>query len=192
MGAELRRYFYVLLAPLGLLGIVVIVAFIAPRVLAITVVMRGAPTEPIAFDHSVHVQQAGVDCVFCHRTATSAGTAGYPDVQQCMFCHSGVSQSSVGAPGFNMSAQQAQAEIDKVRQAWQQQKPIDWVRIHRVPDHVRFLHEAHIRAGFQCETCHGDVKNMGQVTQVRALNMGDCVTCHRANGAPTECSVCHK
>ena len=79
-----------------------------------------------------------------------------------------------------------------VRRSWQQQQPVNWERVHRMPDHVRFLHEAHINAGFDCATCHGDVGNMGQVVQVRPLTMGDCVSCHRANNAPTECATCHK
>ena len=110
--------------------------------------------------------------------------AGYPDVQQCMFCHVAVGQGT--------------DEIEKVRQAWVSQTPIDWVRVHRMPDHVHFVHEAHLRAvdrngnAITCATCHGDVGNKsGSVVQVRALNMGDCVSCHRANNALTECVACH-
>lgn len=138
------------------------------------------PPQPLFFDHSVHVQTAGLDCAFCHRTATQAATAGYPDVEQCMFCHGAV------GPGTPQAA-----EIEKLRSAWTTQQPIEWVRIHRMPDHVHFVHEAHLRAGLTCATCHGDVGTMGQVVQVRPLNMGDCVTCHQQYGAPTECGVCH-
>jgi hypothetical protein len=63
--------------------------------------------------------------------------------------------------------------------------------VHRTPDHVRFTHEAHIQAGVQCATCHGQVEQMAEVRQVRALNMGDCIACHRQNNARTDCSVCH-
>jgi hypothetical protein len=150
------------------------------------------PQEPIAFDHSVHAGNASIDCGFCHRTATQAGTAGYPDVQQCMFCHQVISQSTLGAPGIGLSTEQASAEIAKVQDAWKTQRPIDWERIHRVPDHVRFIHEAHITAGFTCATCHGNVEQVGQVVQVRDLRMNDCVFCHRQNSAPTECATCHK
>jgi hypothetical protein len=118
-----------------------------------------------------------------------------------MFCHQVVSQSSIGAPGFGLSAFEAQAEMDKLRTSWKEQRPINWERVHRLPDHVRFLHDAHVSAlarlqnvepAATCANCHGDVKNMGQVTQVRLLNMGDCLSCHRQNNAPTECVVCHK
>ncbi|HEY3079822.1 MAG TPA: cytochrome c3 family protein [Chloroflexota bacterium] len=138
---------------------------------------RPSPEEPILFDHSIHTQLVGIECVFCHRSAAKGFSAGYPDVEQCMFCH-----SVVGA---------GQPEIEKVRTAWTNQQPIIWERIHRMPDHVHFVHEAHIKAGFDCATCHGDVKQMSQVNQVRRLNMGDCVECHRQNNAPTECTACH-
>jgi hypothetical protein len=149
-----------------------------------------APKEPIHFDHSVHVQTAGLDCTFCHRTTTIGATAGYPEVQQCMFCHQAISQFTVQAQG--VSHGDAQTSLDKIRAAWQAQQPVNWERVHRMPDHVRFLHEAHINAGFDCGTCHGDVGRMGQVVQVRPLNMGDCIGCHKANSAPTECATCHK
>jgi hypothetical protein len=149
-----------------------------------------APQEPIHFDHNIHVNTAGLECQFCHRTTAIGGTAGYPDVQQCMFCHQVIAVSTVPATGVSQG--EAQASLDKIRTAWAQQQPVSWQRIHRMPDHVRFLHEAHINAGFACETCHGNVASMGQVVQVRPLNMGDCVGCHKANGAPTECATCHK
>jgi Cytochrome c7 and related cytochrome c/Class III cytochrome C family len=171
----MRYLAFVVIPALGLAGLIAFITVIFPRIFG---QVYAAPTEPIAFDHRVHVQTAGLDCGFCHRLATTSANAGYPDVQQCMFCHSVVGQGI--------------EEIEKVRQAWASQTPIDWVRIHRVPDHVSFVHEAHLRAGFTCATCHGDVQNMGQAMQVRPLNMGDCVNCHRQNSAPTECATCHK
>jgi len=176
------RYLALIVVPAG--GLAALIAFIvviAPGILALP--LNRTPPEPVYFDHKVHVQTAGLECAFCHRTATNAASAGYPDVQQCMFCHSVITGTG---------NEQFQQEIDKVRQAWTAQRPIDWMRIHRMPDHVNFVHEAHLRAGFQCATCHGDVGNMGQVTQVRTLNMGDCVACHRQNGASAECATCHK
>ncbi|MBM2812039.1 MAG: hypothetical protein HW416_2798 [Chloroflexi bacterium] len=146
--------------------------------------------QPIHFDHEVHVKTVGIECTFCHRTATQGITAGYPDLQQCMFCHAVVNETLA-------SNQHNADEILKVRQKWAAQEAINWVRIHRLPDHVGFVHEPHLRAGFQCATCHGDVGSMGQVKQVRALNMGDCLDCHKGNNplkltGPTECATCHK
>jgi hypothetical protein len=139
---------------------------------------RPTPRQPVEFDHRVHVQVAGIDCLFCHRTAAEGVVAGIPDLQQCMACHQVVGR---GRP-----------EIEKVRQAWLQQTPIDWVRIHRLPDHTHFVHEAHIRAGLTCAACHGDVAQMSQVTQVRPLHMSDCVACHQQMKAPTDCLTCHR
>jgi hypothetical protein len=94
--------------------------------------------------------------------------------------------------------------------------PINWRRVHRLPDHVRFVHSAHINyltnnpsaienvpdhiniegvdavpASQVCSTCHGDVANMEKVYQVEPLKMGQCVNCHRKNGGPTDCAACH-
>jgi hypothetical protein len=94
-------------------------------------------------------------------------------------------------------------EVEKLRGYSDAGQPIDWVRVHRVPDHVHFVHEAHIQfftetnpeafpmASAVCSTCHGDVGSMVQVSQVRSLKMSDCVDCHRDNGAPTDCTTCH-
>jgi hypothetical protein len=92
------------------------------------------------------------------------------------------------------------AEVEKLRGFAERGEPINWVRVHRVPDHVRFVHEAHIRfftekdgvvASETCSICHGDVGAMVKVKQVRSLKMGDCVDCHRDNDAPTDCTTCH-
>ncbi len=198
MKADIRRYLIITSPFIALVAIILFLAFATrPLQALLGGTANAAPKEPIAFDHSVHAGQANIDCTFCHRGTSTGGviggmTAGYPDVQQCMFCHSAVTQSTVGAPGFNMDKVAAQAEMDKLRQTWKDQKTIDWVRIHRMPDHVLFVHEAHIQAGFTCATCHGAVQTVGQVVQVRPLNMGDCIACHRQNSANTECATCHK
>ena len=141
------------------------------------------PKQPIAFDHQIHVEQVGLNCAFCHRTANEGTTAGLPDVQQCMFCHT-VVDSAVAAPRNS-------GQIQQVRAAWTDQQVIDWVRIHHVPDHSRFPHDAHVSAGVPCSTCHGDVGRMSQVAQVRSLKMGDCVACHQETQAPVQCGACH-
>ncbi|MBI4298949.1 MAG: cytochrome c3 family protein [Chloroflexi bacterium] len=144
------------------------------------------PDQPIAFPHTVHVEQIGLDCTFCHRNVTKGATAGIPPVQQCMFCH--------------IIAGDGKPEVEKLRTAFANEQPIDWVRVHRLPDHVRFIHEAHISFFSQknniepsavCSTCHGDVGGMTKVKQVRSLKMGDCVNCHRDYDAPTDCLTCH-
>ena len=144
------------------------------------------PDQPIAFPHPTHVEDLGMDCTFCHRNVTEGAAATIPSAGLCMTCH------EVVGDGLE--------EIEKLREMHEEGRPIDWVRVHRVPDHVHFVHEAHIRFFSErdgveetavCATCHGDVGAMEKVEQVRDLKMGDCVNCHRDNGAPTDCTACH-
>ncbi|MSQ15045.1 MAG: molecular chaperone [Dehalococcoidia bacterium] len=173
------------MAKLILIGIpAFLVISVAAVLIYAQVVTRSGPTQPIAFSHIPHVQadKAGADCTFCHRNVAKGAAATVPSVEQCMFCHKVVGEQS----------KVPTAAIKDVQNAWVNKQVIDWVRVHRMPDHVRFLHQPHILAGFDCATCHGDVGSKKQVAQERILNMGDCVGCHRANGAPTECTICHK
>ncbi len=177
------------------------------------------PEQPIAFPHTKHVQELGLDCTFCHRTVAKEASASIPSVEFCVTCHKIIGDNS--------------SEIEKLRSYNTNEKPIDWQRVHRVPDHVQFVHEAHIRffSGIKdvvnkvdsnkassqialndarkiypnanigkpidvkesqvCMTCHGDVGNMAKVKQIRPLKMADCVNCHRDNNAPTDCVTCH-
>ena len=144
------------------------------------------PDQPIAFRHERHVTDLGMDCTFCHRNVTEGAAATIPSAGLCLTCH--------------MTVGDGLDEIEKLREFGESSRPINWVRVHRVPDHVRFVHEAHIRFFTQtqgmeaqavCSTCHGDVTATPKVRQNRSLKMGDCVDCHREYGAPTDCSTCH-
>jgi hypothetical protein len=159
------------------LGIALVIVLLALAVPALASRLNQAPPQPIAFDHVTHVKELGIDCTFCHRNAARGKEAGIPAVEQCMFCHQVV---GAGNP-----------EIEKLRAAWINEQPINWLRVHRLPDHVHFLHEPHIRSGLSCSTCHGEVGSMRQVRQARNLRMGDCLACHRQRSAPTDCGACH-
>ncbi len=149
------------------------------------------PDQPIAFPHTVHAGSEeeggiGLDCTFCHRNVTQGAAATVPAVGLCMSCHSVVGDDL--------------PEVEKLRDYHAQSRPIDWVRVHRLPDHVRFNHQAHVqffseRDGIPpsavCATCHGPVEKMEKVRQVEPLKMGDCVDCHRDYSAPTDCTTCH-
>ncbi len=145
---------------------------------------RRAPVQPIAFSHKTHAGTAGIDCTFCHRLVTTEEHASVPPLEQCMFCHAPINQPSFGLAKDN-------PEIKKLVAAYQSGQPVDWVRVHKLPDHVQFTHMPHIQAGFTCNTCHGNVAQMDRVRQVRSLRMGDCLGCHRANNARTDCFWCH-
>ena len=145
------------------------------------------PEQPIGFPHTVHVTDAGLDCQFCHRTVATDEAASIPAVAQCLFCHGfGKIDGRLSTSGT------AEEELAKlIGELGAEQQPINWVRVHRLPDHVQFVHAPHIQQGFSCSTCHGEVGEMQVVKQVRNLKMRDCVDCHRDRGAPTDCTTCH-
>ena len=133
--------------------------------------------QPIAFSHEHHVSEIGIDCQFCHAYARRGPVAGIPPVQTCAGCHEVVLNE---AP-----------EILKVLEYWENEQPIPWVRVHDLPDYVRFSHKPHIRAGVDCASCHGDVASMEAAVQTESLSMGWCVTCHDERDASKDCLVCH-
>tara|TARA_B100001013_G_C24597931_1_gene437575 strand:+ start:623 stop:1216 length:594 start_codon:yes stop_codon:yes gene_type:complete len=155
-----------------------------------------APDQPIDYPHTTHAGSVeygglGLDCTFCHRNVAEGAAATVPSVQQCMFCHKQITGTS----------DKAKTEISKLRELSDSGQPVNWKRVHRLPDHVEFVHDAHIRYFSEkngvstsevCSTCHGDVASMVKVKQVRALKMGDCVDCHRKYSAPTDCTTCHR
>jgi hypothetical protein len=123
------------------------------------------PEQPIAFSHAVHAGHYEIDCQYCHVGAESSRHAGVPFSSVCMNCHTRVKTDS--------------PEIQKVAAAVQAGKPIEWVRVHRLPDHVYFSHANHVTAGLKCQTCHGPVEQMVRVEQVEPMTMGWCLDCHR-------------
>lgn len=139
---------------------------------------RQPPTQPIAFAHSVHAGRLGLDCAFCHAFADRSPQAGVPPVERCMTCHRSIALES--------------PEVQKLHRHQEQGEPILWNRVHGLPAHVHFTHKRHIRAGIDCSACHGGVRRMERMRQVRSLEMGWCVTCHRAHGASTDCATCHQ
>ena len=140
--------------------------------------LRPAPEQPIAFDHVRHAGELGIPCEFCHRGVETQAAATIPSLEQCMFCHTVVGKEN--------------PEVQLLAAHWEEGRAVDWVRVHRLPDHVRFVHEAHILAGLECSTCHGEVPTMKVVKQVENLNMGMCMACHREMSASLDCATCHK
>ena len=133
--------------------------------------------QPIAFSHAHHVGEVGIDCQFCHAYARRGPVAGIPSVQRCAGCHEVVLSD--------------RPEIVKVLTYWENEEPIPWVRVHDLPDHVRFSHKPHIRAGVNCSDCHGDVETMEAAVQVESLSMGWCLDCHKEREASRDCLICH-
>jgi hypothetical protein len=143
-----------------------------------------APPQPLPFQHSTHVA-AGVTCLYCHPSATIGEVAGLPSTAKCMGCHASVQPQNP----------EAQQDIDQLIAYWNEKKPIEWVKVNDQPDFVRFWHRPHLAAGVACESCHGDVSQMGYAESYN-LNMGFCLSCH--NQQPPEkvtllidCATCH-
>ena len=121
--------------------------------------------QPVQFDHRHHVQDDGIDCLYCHQLATVSPTAGIPSTDLCMGCHNQIWNDS--------------PMLEPVRRSWFSGQPIPWNRVHDVPDFVYFNHAIHVTQGIGCESCHGRVDRMGSVYQVADLSMGWCLDCHR-------------
>lgn len=121
--------------------------------------------QPIAFDHRVHAHALRIDCRFCHAGAQVAAPAGLPPTTACVGCHNpGLRESRTFAP---------------VRASIASGRPIPWRRVNAVPDFVFFDHSVHLAKGVGCETCHGRVDQMAQVSQATPMSMAWCVSCHR-------------
>lgn len=136
-----------------------------------------AGAQPIAFSHARHVVRAGIDCQFCHAYARRGPVAGIPSVERCAGCHRTILNE--------------RPEIERVLGYWERREPIPWVRVHDLPDYVRFSHKAHVRAGVDCSECHGDVASMSIARQAESLSMGWCVDCHAEREASRDCVICH-
>lgn len=178
------------------------------------------PTQPIAYSHRLHAGEMQIPCQYCHYGAGQSRHAGVPAASVCMNCHRFVT-ATLGA----VRAEEKQAEKEhrakrpvvspELRKLYDHlglddklqpdprrtPVPIEWLRVHKLPDYAHFDHRAHVVAGVDCQTCHGPVQTMERVRQEKSLSMGWCVDCHRTtaktgvNGKPvkpsTDCSVCH-
>ena len=152
------------------------------------------PVQPIYYSHKVHAGINQINCLYCHGSAWESKTAGIPAVNICMNCHKAINEYVKGPKLYNENGDEINgtSEIAKLYKAsgfdpknpskWDpsKAKPIEWVKIHNLPDYVYFNHSQHIRAGkVQCQTCHGEITAMDEVKQASELSMGWCVNCHR-------------
>lgn len=151
------------------------------------------PVQPIYYSHKVHAGTNQVNCLYCHGGAEQGKHANIPSVNVCMNCHKAINEYK-GEKIYDESGKEVNgtAEIQKLYEyagadpnnlaAWDasKAKPIEWVKIHNLPDHVYFNHSQHVKAGkVQCQTCHGEINKMDEVKQFSDLSMGWCINCHR-------------
>jgi len=195
-------------------GLVLVLTSLGSRLSAMRVPgnNRGySPVQPIAYSHRLHAGELGIDCSYCHYAAEQSRHAGIPPAGVCMNCH-----KSVAAPRADVVAEDelAKAENRKPRQIVSpelqklytalglndkrerdpalQPTPIEWVRVHKVPDFVTFDHRSHVVSDVACQKCHGPVETMERVRQHSTLLMGWCVNCHRERKATLDCGACHQ
>jgi len=133
------------------------------------------PTQPVPFSHSIHVQQLGLDCRYCHDGVEKSWYSNVPAADTCMNCHSAVRAND--------------PKLEPVRASYKDQnKPVEWVQIHKLPDYVYFNHSVHVNRGVSCVECHGRVDQMDEVRHEKHFSMTFCLDCHRElspeNGDP--------
>lgn len=159
------------------------------------------PKQPIFYSHQVHAGTNQISCLYCHGGAQDSKQASIPSVNTCMNCHKAISKYEgtdklVREDGTSVDGT---AEIQKLYEyaGWNPTtktynadndhngipdgaKPIEWIKIHNLPDHVYFNHSQHVKVGKQqCQTCHGNIQQMPEVYQFTELSMGWCINCHR-------------
>lgn len=121
--------------------------------------------QPVQFSHQHHVGGIGIDCRYCHTSVEVSSTAGIPPTKTCINCHSQIWSTS--------------PYLEPVRSSFRDDKPLQWLRVHDLPDFVYFNHSIHVKKGMGCETCHGRVDRMPLMKQQSSLQMEWCLNCHR-------------
>ncbi|MEO7523828.1 MAG: c-type cytochrome [Ferruginibacter sp.] len=164
--------------------------------------MKGyQPEQPIYYSHKVHAGVNQISCLYCHGGAQDSKHANIPSVNVCMNCHMGIKeykgeeklvredgktvngteeiQKLYSYAGWNPDTKQYNPDKNHDGQP-DGSRPIEWIRIHNLPDHVYFNHSQHVKVGKQqCQTCHGNIQEMPEVYQFAELSMGWCINCHR-------------
>ena len=155
--------------------LMVAVLFCSATVLRAQDASKPAPAQPIAFNHKLHAQTAKMACNDCHEPRGEGTTLAMPQAPKCMKCHATVATDN--------------PDVKRLAEAAKNEDPIPWVRVYRVPSFVTFSHKTHGAAS--CEECHGPVAERTAIAVEKEVNMGTCIGCHQAKGAPSTCDTCH-
>jgi len=136
------------------------------------------PAQPIPFSHRVHAGVKGIDCRFCHPFVTRSARAGIPAMEKCFFCHTYIIP--------------LHPQLVKEKEYLDRGRPVEWIRVYSLPDHVKFRHSPHIKlAKLDCAACHGQVATMDRLKTVK-FQMKFCIDCHRRMQGPMDCWLsCH-
>lgn len=170
------RYHYIfpkwsnLLLPMMILGGAIaplyVVMVVAYGFSPLTTDVGFQPQQPVPFSHKLHAGDMGIDCRYCHNTVEFTNHAAIPPTQTCMNCHTHIQKDS--------------SQIEPLLNSYITGMPMQWQRVHDLPDFVYFSHSAHVNRGVSCVSCHGRIDRMEIVTQLKTLSMGWCLECHRA------------
>jgi hypothetical protein len=125
-----------------------------------------AKAQPVPFSHRQHVGGLGLDCRYCHTSVEESDFAGIPPTETCMGCHARVATEA--------------STLEAVRTSFENNQPLEWIRVHNLADFVYFNHGIHVNKGVGCETCHGRVDQMPVISKAETLRMDWCLECHRA------------
>jgi len=151
------------------------------------------PIQPIFYSHRVHAGINQISCLYCHSNPMDSKHATVPPLNVCMNCHAAINDYSHGPKLYREDGTEVDGtqEIQKLysytgydpktqKYNTENAKPVEWIKIHNLPDHVFFSHAQHTKAGqVQCQTCHGPIQEMDEVKQFAPLSMGWCINCHR-------------
>ncbi|TNF37494.1 MAG: cytochrome C [Deltaproteobacteria bacterium] len=125
------------------------------------------PEQPVPFSHKLHAGSLGLDCRYCHNTVEQAAAAALPPAGTCMNCHA------------NLNLGDHENRIKPIKDAFAGGPPVEWIRVHMLPDYAYFNHSVHLAAGVGCSSCHGRIDQMETVFQDQPLSMSWCLDCHR-------------
>lgn len=142
---------------------------------------RSAVAQPIAFNHKIHAGDLKLECSHCHQGVETGPFATLPKAEICLECH--------------VAPLSENPEEAKVREYGEDKGEIPWHRLTRLPDHVYFSHQRHVKLGkVPCETCHGKMaeRTKPPSSAPKALSMNDCLDCHRKQQASVDCVSCHR
>jgi hypothetical protein len=182
-----KKLFGWVMSPMGLIA-VLIGALVVFSLFAygISQSQQTLKPQPIQFPHNLHVG-LGVQCLYCHPGALRGPSPGLPTINKCWGCHQQIAKT------------QTSDKLKPMRDAMANGTNFVWAPVAKVPDFVHFTHRPHIAAGLNCENCHGDMSKVEIAENPQVMNMGWCLSCHRAKAGDdevkltklTDCGTCH-
>ncbi len=137
------------------------------------------PDQPVDYSHQIHVGQLGIDCRYCHTHVEESAHANVPTESTCMNCHAGEEGAWHYLNADLWESHTRNINLRTLREKYAAEEPVQWRRIHKLPDYAHFNHAVHVNAGISCYSCHGRIDQMEVVYQAESLSMAWCLDCHR-------------